>query len=158
MESIIRGLVVYFFLLIVMRIAGKRTLSETSTFEFVVLLIISETTQQALIDSDNSMTNAALVIITLLGATIALSVLKDRFPAVDRLISGSSVVLIENGHPQWDRMRSTRVGADDVLAAARDKHGLERLDQIKYAILEAGGGISIVPREEPSAPTQRGDP
>ena len=156
MESIIRGLVVYFFLLVVLRIAGKRTLSETSTFEFVVLLIISETTQQALVDSDNSMTNAGLVIITLLGATVALSALKDRFPAVDRFITGSSVVLIENGHPQWDRMRSTRVGADDVLAAARDKHGLERLEQIKYAILEAGGGISIVPREERSAPPPSG--
>lgn len=132
----------------VFRIAGKRTLAETSNFELVVLLIISETTQQAMIDSDHSMTNAALVIITLLGATIGLSLLKERFPAVERVVSGTAVVLVEDGHLQWDRLRATRVGADDILAAAREKHGLERMEQVKYAILEAGGGISIIPRGE----------
>ncbi len=146
MDSVIRALVVYLFLLVVFRIAGKRTLAETSNFELVVLLIISETTQQAMIDSDHSMTNAALVIITLLGISIALSLLKERFPKVERVLEGTSVVLIENGHLQWDRMKATRVGTDEILQVARKDHGLERLDQIKYAILEVGGGISIVPR------------
>ncbi len=146
MDSVIRALVVYLFLLVVFRIAGKRTLAETSNFELVVLLIISETTQQAMIDSDHSMTNAALVIITLLGISIALSLLKERFPKVERVLEGTSVVLIENGHLQWDRLKATRVGTDEILQTARKDHGLERLDQIKYAILEAGGGISIVPR------------
>ena len=148
MDSVIRALVVYFFLLVVFRIAGKRTLAETSNFELVVLLIISETTQQAMIDSDHSMTNAGLVIVTLLGATIGLSLLKERFPSVERVVSGTAVVLVENGHLQWDRLRDTRVGEDDILAAAREKHGLGRMEQIKYAILEAGGGISIIPREK----------
>jgi uncharacterized membrane protein YcaP (DUF421 family) len=151
MDSVIRGLIVYLFLLVVFRIAGKRTLAETSNFELVVLLIISETTQQAMIDSDHSMTNAALVIITLLGATIALSIVKERYPAVDRVVGGTAVVLIENGHLQWDRLRATRVGPDDIMTAARDKHGLERMQQVKYAILEAGGGISIIPREKEGA-------
>jgi uncharacterized membrane protein YcaP (DUF421 family) len=146
MDSVIRALAVYLFLLVVFRIAGKRTLAETSNFELVVLLIISETTQQAMIDSDHSMTNAALVIITLLGISIALSLLKERFPKVERVLEGTSVVLIENGHLQWDRMKATRVGTDEILQVARKDHGLERLDQIKYAILETGGGISIVPR------------
>ncbi len=146
MDSVIRALVVYVFLLVVFRIAGKRTLAETSNFELVVLLIISETTQQAMIDSDHSMTNAALVIITLLGISIGLSLLKERFPKVERVLEGTSVVLMENGHLQWDRLKATRVGTDEILQAARKDHGLERLDQIKYAILEAGGGISIVPR------------
>jgi uncharacterized membrane protein YcaP (DUF421 family) len=146
MDSVIRALVVYVFLLVVFRIAGKRTLAETSNFELVVLLIISETTQQAMIDSDHSMTNAALVIITLLGISIGLSLLKERFPKLERVLEGTSVVLMENGHLQWDRLKATRVGTDEILQAARKDHGLERLDQIKYAILEAGGGISIVPR------------
>ncbi len=146
MDSVIRALVVYVFLLVVFRIAGKRTLAETSNFELVVLLIISETTQQAMIDSDHSMTNAALVIITLLGISIGLSLLKERFPKLERVLEGTSVVLMENGHLQWDRLKATRVGTDEILQTARKDHGLERLDQIKYAILEAGGGISIVPR------------
>jgi len=148
MDSVIRGLVVYAFLLVVFRIAGKRTLAETSNFELVVLLIISETTQQAMIDNDHSMTNAALLIITLLGATIALALIKEYFPAVQRVIEGTAVVLVENGHLQWDRLRATRVDPDEILAAARDKHGLERMSQVKYAILEIGGGISIVPWAE----------
>lgn len=148
MDSVIRALVVYVFLLIVFRIAGKRTLAEASNFELVVLLIISETTQQAMIDSDHSMTNAALVIITLLGASIGLTLLKERFPSVERLLEGSAVVLIENGHLQWDRLRATRVGTDEILKVARKDHGLERLDQVKYAVLEAGGGISIIPQPE----------
>ena len=148
MESVIRGVVVYLFLLLVLRIAGKRTLAETSNFELVVLLIISETTQQAMIDSDHSMTNAALVIITLLGTSIALALIKERYPAVERVLGGSAVVLIENGHLQWDRLKATRIGPDEILKAARMNHGLERLEQIKYAILEAGGGISIIPQGE----------
>jgi uncharacterized membrane protein YcaP (DUF421 family) len=149
MDSVIRALVVYVFLLVVFRIAGKRTLAETSNFELVVLLIISETTQQAMIDSDHSITNAALVIITLLGTSVALALIKERYPAVDRVLGGTAVVLIENGHLQWDRLRATRVGTDEILKTARKDHGLERLDQIKYAILEAGGGISIIPVNEP---------
>jgi uncharacterized membrane protein YcaP (DUF421 family) len=148
MESVIRGVVVYLFLLLVFRIVGKRTLAETSNFELVVLLIISETTQQAMIDSDHSMTNAALVIITLLGTSIALALIKERYPAVERVLGGSAVVLIENGHLQWDRLKATRIGPDEIPKAARMNHGLERLEQIKYAILEAGGGISIIPQGE----------
>jgi uncharacterized membrane protein YcaP (DUF421 family) len=88
------------------------------------------------------------VIITLLGTSIALALIKERYPAVERVLGGSAVVLIENGHLQWDRLKATRIGPDEILKAARMNHGLERLEQIKYAILEAGGGISIIPQGE----------
>ena len=147
MESVARGLAVYLFLLVVFRIAGKRTLAQATNFELVVLLIISETTQQAMIGHDDSLTNAFLLIVTLLGASVALSLLQERFPLVQRVVEGAPVVLIEDGHLQWDRLRATRVGVDEILAAGRERHGLERLDQIRYAVLEVGGGISIIPGE-----------
>lgn len=145
MDTVIRSAAVYFFLLIVFRVAGKRTLSETSSFEFVVLLIISETTQQALIDSDHSMTNGALAILTLVGLPIALTMLKMRFPSVEPLLEGNTVVLVEKGHLQMDRMKQARVDEEEILEAGRQLHGLERMEQIKYAVLEINGSISIVP-------------
>ena len=81
MESVFRGLIVYFFLLIMFRISGKQTLSQTTSFDLVLLLIISETTQQAMVNSDHSVTNGFLLIITLVGTTIVLSALKQFFSA-----------------------------------------------------------------------------
>ena len=84
MESVVRGLAVYFFVLMVFRIAGKRTLSESTAFDLVLLLIISETTQQALVSNDPSMTNAAILIFTLVGEDTVASFAKQRFPALSR--------------------------------------------------------------------------
>jgi uncharacterized membrane protein YcaP (DUF421 family) len=147
MESVIRGLVVYFFLLLTFRVAGKRTLSENTNFDLVLLLIISETTQQAMVDNDHSMTNGFLLILTLVGASIGLSLLKQRFPALERWLEGAPLVIIENGKVLGDRMDKTRVDEEDILEAARSLRGLERLEQIKYAIVERNGNITIVPAE-----------
>jgi uncharacterized membrane protein YcaP (DUF421 family) len=145
MDSVIRALATYFFLLLAFRIAGKRTLAEMSSFELVVLLIISETTQEAMLDNDHSMTNAAVAIVTLLSAGIAMSFLKERFPVFQRVVAGAPVLLIENGELKPERLKEARVGVDEIMLAARQNHGLERVADIKHAILEAGGGISIVP-------------
>jgi uncharacterized membrane protein YcaP (DUF421 family) len=145
MEPVIRGLVVYFFLLLIFRIAGKRTLTESTNFEFVLLLIISETTQEAMVDSDHSVFNGFLLIITLVGASIGLSLLKQRMPALEKWLDGTALVIIENGKMHKDRMDKVRVDESDILESARKLQGLERLDQIKYAIVERNGEITIVP-------------
>lgn len=146
MESVVRGLVVYFFVLLVFRIAGKRTLSEATAFDLVLLLIISETTQQAMVNNDHSMTNAALLIFTLVGADILLSFAKQRFPGLDPVLDGTAVILVRDGSILRDRMNHERVDASDILEAARVQQGLETLDQIKMAVLERSGQISIVPK------------
>jgi uncharacterized membrane protein YcaP (DUF421 family) len=145
METVVRALCTYFFLLVVLRIAGRRTLGEMSAFELVILLIISETTQQAMLDSDPSMTNAGLAIITLITAALVMSLLKQRWPGVQTLAEGRPVVLIENGEVRFEALKEARIGIDEILVAARSKQGLERTSQIKHAVLEAGGGISIIP-------------
>lgn len=145
MDSVIRGLVIYLFLLLVFRISGKRSLAQTTTFDLVLLLIISEVTQQAMVDNDHSMTNGAVLILTLVGADILISHLKLRSPALDRLIDNCPVVILKDGRPMTDRMTKERITEEDILAAARREQGLERLDQIKYAVLEVSGEISIIP-------------
>jgi uncharacterized membrane protein YcaP (DUF421 family) len=148
MESVLRGAAVYLFLLIVFRIAGQRTLAQITTFDLVLLLIISEAIQQALIGNDNSMTNAGLIVLTLAGLNILLSVLKQRSKRVEKVLEDVPLVLVSEGHVLKDRMDKVRVDEDDILEAARALHGLQRLDQIRYAVLERSGDISIVPQSK----------
>lgn len=146
MEAVVRALVVYVFVLIVFRISGKRSLGQVTTFDFVLLLIIAETTQQALIGDDYSMTNAMILIASLAGLDIGLSLLKQRSRALARLLEGTPLVIVQDGQPLRERMDKEQVDEDDVLHAARETQGLERMDQIKLAVLERNGGISVVPR------------
>jgi uncharacterized membrane protein YcaP (DUF421 family) len=148
MESVIRGLIVYLFLTIIFRLAGKRSLSQITTFDLVLLLIISETTQQAMLDNDHSITNGALLILTLIFADILLSVLKQKFPSLGKWLDSTPLILVENGKLLKERMQKERIGESDILEAARELQGLERIDQIKYAVLERGGQITIVPMPE----------
>ena len=145
MESVLRGLVIYSFLLVLFRIAGKQALSQMTTFDLVLLLIISETTQEAMVDSDHSTTNGFILIITLVGTSVLLAALKEFFPRLDLILEGQPVIVVDKGQLLRRVMKKSRVNEEDILAAARKEQGLERLDQIKYAILERDGNISIVP-------------
>jgi uncharacterized membrane protein YcaP (DUF421 family) len=145
MESVARGLAVYFFLLLMFRLAGKRTLSQTTPFDLVLLLIISEATQKAMVEGGRAMTQGLILIVTLISADILMSHLKLRSQTLDRLVDSVPLVILEDGRPLLSRMRRERVTEQDILAAARRTQGLERLDQIKYAVLETSGEISVIP-------------
>jgi uncharacterized membrane protein YcaP (DUF421 family) len=152
MDSVFRGLAVYLVLLLVTRSAGRRTMAQVTVFDFVLLLIIAETTDQALLGDDFSVTNAAVVIVTLVLTDVALSYLKSWSPRTGALLDGVPTVLISNGQPDRKAMARARVGLDEILESAREKHGLKRLDQIDCAVLEVGGSISIIPRDEKTPP------
>lgn len=146
MDTILRALIIYFVLLLVFRLAGRRTLMQMTSFDFVLLLIISEATQNAILGSDYSITTGVLAIVTLVGADILLSNWKHRSAAVNRWLDGLPMIIVENGVPLKPLMDRSRIDVEDVLAAARQGPGLERMEQIKYAVLEAGGGISVIPK------------
>lgn len=147
MESVLRGAAVYLFLLVVLRLLGRRALSEITTFDFVLVLIIGEATQQALLGEDFSATNAFLVILTLVVVDLLMTLLQERFPAFERAVTGVPVIVVEDGRPLRELMRKARIDDKDVMEAARQSHGLDRMEQIKYAVLERHGGISIVPKQ-----------
>jgi uncharacterized membrane protein YcaP (DUF421 family) len=146
MESVLRGVSVYLLLMVVLRLCGRRSLAQMTPFDFVLLLIIAETTQQALLGDDFSVTGAAILILTLVAMDVMLSFVKAYAPLLSRLIDGAPTVLISDGRLDEAALRSARVGIEDILEAARKQQGLERLDQIKSAVLEIGGSISIVPK------------
>ncbi|HAB25021.1 MAG TPA: DUF421 domain-containing protein [Pantoea sp.] len=147
METVLRAASMYLLLMVVFKIAGRRTLMEMTSFDLILLLIISEATQQALLGDDFSVTGAGLTIVTLIVIDILFGVMKTRFPRMERLIDGSSLILVEEGKLLRQRAKRAGVDEEDILQSARSSQGLERLDQIKFAILEKTGKISIIPKE-----------
>ncbi|NHN76085.1 DUF421 domain-containing protein [Azotobacter chroococcum] len=145
MEAVLRATAIYLALLVLFKIAGRRTLADISNFDLLLLLIIGEATQQALLGDDFSITNALIVIVTLIAIDVGLSFVKLRFARIDMLIEGTSTLIVEDGRPLKKRLREARLREEDILLAARQSQGLERMNQIKYAILEKNGKISIIP-------------
>lgn len=148
MEAPLRALAVYLFLLVMFRVSGKRTFAQITPFDFVLLLVIGEATQQGLIGDDFSVTKALLLITSLLGIDVALSYVQRYVKPLDRLVEGLPLVLLEDGTPMQDRLKKSRVDEGDILEAGRKVLGLERLDQMKYAVLERDGTISVIPKAE----------
>ncbi len=146
MDAVIRPLFMYFFLLFVFSMAGKRSMAEMDTFDMVTLLIISEATQNALVGHNTSMSYSLLVIITLVACTVFMAWLKARKPRMEQVLQGGPVILVENGRFFRDRMKAAFVDEQDILSTARREQAIERLDQIKFAILETSGQISIIPK------------
>lgn len=146
MDTLFRALVIYLALLVILRASGKRSLAQITTFDLILLLILGESTQQALIGDDFSITTGVLLIASLVGIDMTLSFLQDRWPLIGLWTDGRPIIIVENGEPLRDRMHKVRVGDEDILAAARERQGLERMDQIKFAVLERSGGISIIPK------------
>lgn len=153
MESVLRALAIYAVLMVLFRITGKRSLGQITTFDFILLLIISEAIQNGLVGDSYSITNAFVLVTTLVLVDVGLSLVKGRSPRIERYLDGTPLVIVEGGRLLHDRMGKARVDEGDVLNAAR-RQGLERLAQVKHAVLERNGDISIIPwSESPGAPT-----
>ena len=146
MDAVLRAVAIYAVLLLLFRLTGKRALSQVTTFDFVILLIVGEATQQALLGEDFSLTHAAVVIATLLVLDRAADYLSWKWGWFRRTTESIPVVLVDNGTPLTDVLARCHLTEDDVMTAGRELHGLERLSQIKWAVLESSGGISVVPK------------
>jgi uncharacterized membrane protein YcaP (DUF421 family) len=143
---VVRAIAVYAFLLVLMRVMGKRSLAQVTVFDFVVLLIISEATQQGMTGNDFSVTNSAILVTTLVLLQRAADKLTDRSPRTDRLFNDVPTLIVEDGRPLADRMDHYDLSENEVLEEARKTQGVERLEQIRYAVLERDGSISIIQR------------
>ena len=148
MDSVLRAAAMYVALMVLFKIAGRRSLAELTTFDLVLLMMISEATQQALLGDDFSFTNAILVIVTLIAIDVGLSLLKQRSSGASRLIDGEPTIIVENGKLLRERLRHARLVEADVMEAARSSQGIEKLEEIKFAIIERNGKISIIARGE----------
>ncbi|SEI52742.1 DUF421 domain-containing protein [Pseudomonas sp. NFR16] len=148
MDAVLRAGAIYLALMVLFRISGRRSLGELTSFDFVLLMIIGEATQQALLGDDFSVTNAILVIITLIAIDVGFSLAKRKSTRLGKLIDGGPTIIVENGAFLRHRMNEARIGEDDVMQAARLAQGIERVEQIKFAIIERNGKISIITRDQ----------
>lgn len=144
-KVVLNAVIVYSFLLIVFRIAGRRTLAQTTTFDLVLVLIIGDATQQALLGQDTTLASGGLAILTLVSLDTALSHLKRLLPWLDTVLEGEPVVLMANGHLRDRPMAVNALDEQDVLTAARENLGITDLALVREAILEKDGKISVVP-------------
>lgn len=148
MNPVLRGIAVYLFVYVIFRILGKRSLAEITAFDFVLLLIISETTTNALVGEDFSLTVCFIMVCTLVGVDYLFSLLKTKSIWFQVASEGAPLVLVDDGKPLLKRMRQSKVDEEDVMEAARLTQGLRHMTEIKYAVLERDGSISIIPKEK----------
>jgi uncharacterized membrane protein YcaP (DUF421 family) len=141
---VVRAVAVYAFVLVLLRIMGKRSLAEVTTFDFVVLLIISEATQQGMTGNDFSVTNTALLVTTLVVLQRLSDLVTDRSRRADKILNDVPTVIVRDGTPDEEWMRHNQLTVVEVLEEARRSQGVERLEQIRLAVLERNGSISVI--------------
>lgn len=149
METVVQVVLIYIFIVIGLRVVGKREFSQLSPLELVTLLIIPEMVSQALVREDHSLTNALVGAATLIVLVYLSSLLQHKFQAVEKAVSGEPAVLVRNGKYVGKHMNEERISPEEIFAAMHQA-GLERLEQVRWAILESDGKISIVPEEQGS--------
>ena len=147
MEIVVRAAVAYLLLLFSIRLIGRRTASQMAPFDLVVLFMFGGITITAVLGNEHSMVAAFSAISTIGLMHVLVSWLKARFDWFGRMVDGTPVVVFENGAFHDDRMRWLRLTPQDVMAAARQR-GLQRLAQIRYAVAERDGKISVVAQDE----------
>ncbi|MBA2238681.1 MAG: DUF421 domain-containing protein [Lysobacter sp.] len=149
MEAVLRGAAIYLFLMLVFRISSKRPLSEMTAFDLVLLLIIGESASQGLMGDDFSVINAFVLIATLVTVERGFALLKQKSESGSRWLDDVPLILVDKGKLPQERMDKSHVSRDDILEAARALHVLETMRQIRYAVLERAGSISVIPHQSP---------
>ena len=143
METVIRVIFVYIFVWACFRVLGKRELSQMAPFELVMLLFVPQFFSRALTRQDYSMTNAVAASTTLFSLVLLTSILSFRFGAFRRFIEARPRVLVKRGQILAEALGYERIASDEIFAAMH-KAGIERLEQVQWAILEADGKIAII--------------
>ena len=145
-EKILRPIIVYVFLIIGLRLSGKRELAQLNPFDLIVLLTLSNTVQNAIIGNDNSVTGGIIGAASLL----AINYLVVRFlydhRKIDQIVEGSPDVLIENGKIHEHKLKRELITKEELAAAAR-KQGFDSLSEVRQCVLEPGGTLSFTARK-----------
>jgi uncharacterized membrane protein YcaP (DUF421 family) len=147
MTAIFRAILGYYFLVFIMRVVGRRPGRQMTPMEFVLIFFSGGLTLTAIVADERSITNALCQIMAIAVAHYFLAWIRQKSPAIGRIVDGTPMVLLQKGQWHIEAMDGTLIKDDDVMAAARER-GLETLDQIDYAVYERSGEISVIPRSE----------
>jgi uncharacterized membrane protein YcaP (DUF421 family) len=146
LEKILRPIIVYIFLIVGLRLSGKRELAQLNPFDLIVLLTLSNTVQNAIIGDDNSVTGGIIGAASLL----AINYLVVRFlydhRKIDQIVEGSSDILVEDGKVYEHKLKQELITKEELAAAAR-KQGFETLSEVRQCILEPGGTLTFIAKK-----------
>jgi uncharacterized membrane protein YcaP (DUF421 family) len=142
-EVILRSVVVYVFIVLAIRLFGKKELAQLSVIDLVFILLISNSVQNAMVGPDTSLAGGLLAAGSLFAVNYILKYFLFRSPKFSTLLQGSPVMLIYEGKVIPDHLAKERISMDELIAAARE-HGVEHLEDVDLAVLESDGNISIL--------------
>jgi len=143
LEKVLRPVIVYLFLVVALRLAGKRELAQLNPFDLVVLLTLSNTVQNAIIGEDNTITGGVIGAATLLLLNHFVVRFLYGHKKIDRLVEGDPDVLMEGGNIKLDRLKEELITMPEFEVAAH-RQGFASLDDVESAVLEPGGTIAFV--------------
>ncbi len=138
--------VVYLFVLGALRLLGTRELGRLNAYDFVLVVVLANAVQNALVGGDTTLAGGLVSALTLLAINFALTQAIGRFPWLQKHVVGEPVVLVTDGQARWDRLGREGVTRDELMAALRE-HGVTGLGDVRLAVLEVDGDISVVPHD-----------
>jgi uncharacterized membrane protein YcaP (DUF421 family) len=146
MEFVIRTTVVFWFLWLVVRGTGKRSLAELTPLDLLLIVVIGDIVQQGITQEDMSITGALLVVSTFVVWTLGADALSTRSHRAAQRLSGEPVIVVRDGEPLTDRLDRERISLDDLKEAAR-MEGIADLSEVRFAVLETDGRFSFITRQ-----------
>jgi uncharacterized membrane protein YcaP (DUF421 family) len=146
-EVVLRTALVYLFLVAVLRISGKRQVGQLSVLELVVILVISDAVQNSMVGDNTTLWGGLVAVLTLVALDLALKTLARRSKPVRVAIEGEPRLLVRDGRLLERAIEAEGLEADEIRAAIRS-HGLASVEDVRFAVLETDGSISVIPRDE----------
>ena len=148
-EIILRTAIVYLFLVVILRLTGKREVGQMSILELIVILIISDAVQNSMVGENTTLWGGLIAVVTLFTLDYLLKFVSDRSRRVRMVVQGEPRLLVRDGRVLTKALKEEGVDVEDVRAAARGA-GIARLEDVRLAVLETDGSISIIPMEGPA--------
>lgn len=142
-DIILRSVAVYLFMIIALRIFGKKELSQLNTADVILILLISNSVQNAMVGNDTTLWGGLAAATVLFFINFALKKLMFKFPGFSKLLEEKPVILIHNGNLDFKSLSKLNITSDELREAMRE-HGVENFKDVKLAILETDGNISII--------------
>jgi uncharacterized membrane protein YcaP (DUF421 family) len=146
MDIVLRGIAVFFFLYVLMRVIGRRELSTLQPFDLILLVVLGDSVQQGLTQDDYSLTGAFLAVGTIAMLQLVVSYANFRFPRLRPILDGEPIVIVQDGKPIEKNLRRERLVVGDILSAAR-RQNIASLDDVAWAVMETSGEITFIKKQ-----------
>ena len=147
MDLVLRAVFIFAFVVVLMRVIGRRELSSLTPVDLILLIILGDALQQGLTQDDYSLTGSVLVVGTFAVLQVLLSWLGYRFPHVRSVVDGEPLIVVQDGRPIESNLRRERLSLEEVAESAR-LHEIESLEDVKWAVVETNGELSFIKKPQ----------